>query len=314
VLEKANLSAKQPKPAVKQLDDIPEASREQPAARQRAWLNPLLWLSGGLGIGAIAVLTSILFISQISQQEVVSATGDRGSEPTAQPSPRQTVPSPPQKSESDPKVILPSPTPVTRPTANASHTVENSPNLPPRPAEAISPQVAVENLLGHLRYQQAPETELQAVSSDGRIQLRRTAAQKFQEMSATARSQGIVLSPLSGFRTVEEQQYLFFEIKAQRNQDARKRAAVSAPPGYSEHHTGYAIDIGDGKVPATNLQVSFEKTAAFQWLEQNAPRYGFELSFPRDNPQGISYEPWHWRFVGDIHSLETFYRAQNLPK
>jgi len=87
---------------------------------------------------------------------------------------------------------------------------------------------------------------------------------------------------------------------------------VSAPPGHSEHHTGYAVDIGDGNNPSTNLQESFENTAAYRWLEANASRYSFELSFPRDNLQGISYEPWHWRFVGDRHSLETFYRVREL--
>ena len=91
-----------------------------------------------------------------------------------------------------------------------------------------------------------------------------------------------------------------------------QRAAVSAPPGYSEHHTGYAIDIGDADVPATNLSPDFENTAAFKWLRENAAYFSFELSFPRDNPQNIMYEPWHWRFVGDRHSLETFYKAREL--
>jgi D-alanyl-D-alanine carboxypeptidase len=49
-------------------------------------------------------------------------------------------------------------------------------------------------------------------------------------------------------------------------------------------------------------------------LQNNAAQYSFELSFPENNPQGISYEPWHWRFVGDSHSLETFYKAQQLGK
>jgi LAS superfamily LD-carboxypeptidase LdcB len=66
---------------------------------------------------------------------------------------------------------------------------------------------------------------------------------------------------------------------------------------------------------ATDLQVSFETTAAFRWLQQNAARFGFEMSFPRSSPQTVSYEPWHWRFVGDRHSLETFYRARTAhPK
>ncbi|NEO32086.1 MAG: D-alanyl-D-alanine carboxypeptidase family protein [Symploca sp. SIO3C6] len=168
------------------------------------------------------------------------------------------------------------------------------------------------DLLGHLPYEEAPLSELQRVTADGSIKLRTAAANKFQEMSAAARRSGVILVPLSAFRSVAKQEYLFFEIKAQRGQVASKRAEVSAPPGYSEHHTGYAIDIGDAMTPATNLSPSFENTPAFKWLEQNAAYYSFEMSFPRDNPQGIDYEPWHWRFVGDSHSLETFYKAQKV--
>ncbi|MCA1995113.1 MAG: D-alanyl-D-alanine carboxypeptidase family protein [Coleofasciculus sp. S288] len=166
----------------------------------------------------------------------------------------------------------------------------------------------------HFAYEEAPASELQPITPDGRIQLRTTAAQKFKAMSAAAAREGVILAPISGFRSVSEQQYLFFDIKAQRGQAATKRAEVSAPPGYSEHHTGYAVDIGDGKVPSTNLSPSFENTAAFKWMEQNAASYNFELSFPRDNPQGINYEPWHWRFVGDRDRLETFYKVKNLTR
>jgi D-alanyl-D-alanine carboxypeptidase len=169
-----------------------------------------------------------------------------------------------------------------------------------------------ENLLGHLAYKEAPASELQPITADGGIKMRTAAAQKFQEMSAAAANAGIIISPLSGFRSVTEQQQVFFDVKAERGQVATKRAEVSAPPGYSEHHTGYAVDIGDGNTPATNLSQDFEKTAAFQWLEKNAAFYSFELSFPKGNTQGVSYEPWHWRFVGNLDSLETFYKAKNL--
>ncbi|NET70171.1 MAG: D-alanyl-D-alanine carboxypeptidase family protein [Sphaerospermopsis sp. SIO1G2] len=167
-------------------------------------------------------------------------------------------------------------------------------------------------VLGHLAYPQAPESELVAITADGRIKLRTAAAQKFQAMARNARRAGVILVPISGFRTVQQQERLFFSIGAQRNQTPAERAAVSAPPGHSEHHTGYAVDIGDGKVPATNLQTNFENTQAYQWLEANAARFGFELSFPPNNPQGVSYEPWHWRFVGDRNSLETFYKSRDI--
>lgn len=188
---------------------------------------------------------------------------------------------------------------------------------PPTPEEKMGPEVPdpfpqPDNLLGHLPYQEAPLSELKAITPDGVILMRKAAAEKFLAMQKAASSRGIILQPLSGFRSLEEQKRLFFEVKQQRGQVVSKRAQVSAPPGYSEHHTGYAIDIGDAKSPGTHLSPAFGKTAAYQWLAKNAAYYNFELSFPKDNLQGVSYEPWHWRFVGDIHSLETFYKAKNL--
>lgn len=302
-------------------NDIPEALRDTPPSPPREWLRAVLFLMGGLGLGAIAVLSSVLLVAQVSQQTVTSAPLDPNARQESDSSKSSASSSP---GEPTPQIILPDRkvilseqgasgvSSVSTPNASSAAspaTTPNSPALSPTPAGP-----AVENVLGHLPYEVAPASELQSVSSDGRIRLRQSAAQKYNEMVAAARASGVILSPISGFRTVEEQNYLFFEVKAQRNQVASKRAEVSAPPGYSEHHTGYAIDVGDGNVPSTNLQIAFENTGAFKWLEQNAARYGFELSFPRNNPQGVSYEPWHWRFVGDIHSLEVFYRAHNLPK
>ncbi len=190
----------------------------------------------------------------------------------------------------------------------------NRPAESPRATQPESPPTVAptETLLGHLPYEEAPLSELEPVSADGQIKLRRAAAERFRAMVAAAQQEGVVLMPLSGFRSKQDQDYLFFEVKEQRAQRASERALVSAPPGYSEHHTGYAIDIGDGARPETHLKETFEETAAFRWLEKNAARFSFELSFPRNNPQGVSYEPWHWRFVGDRHSLQTFYRARQL--
>ena len=188
------------------------------------------------------------------------------------------------------------------------------PPAEPTPEVESSQNEDVENILGHLPYEEAPQSELKAVTPDGWIRLRSAAADKFRQMQADAQSQGIILTPLSGFRSKVQQNELFFNVKEERVQETSQRAEVSAPPGYSEHHTGYAIDIGDGRAPGTNLNTDFEKTAAFGWLEKNAPRYSFELSFPRDNSQGISYEPWHWRFVGDSNSLKTFYKASQLKQ
>ena len=170
--------------------------------------------------------------------------------------------------------------------------------------------ISEKSLLGHLAYEEVSESDLVSLPYDSSIWLRPNAAKQFTAMTAAAEAEGIYLVPLSGFRSIEDQQYLFFEIKAERGQTATTRAEVSAPPGYSEHHTGYAIDIGDANFPDADLQVDFEMTPAFQWLVQNAAGFSFELSFPEGNPQGIQYEPWHWRFVGDSDSLETFYQAR----
>jgi zinc D-Ala-D-Ala carboxypeptidase len=163
-------------------------------------------------------------------------------------------------------------------------------------------------MLGHFRYEEAPATELKSIG--GSFKLRSTAANKFQAMVAAARSAGVNITTISAFRSVAEQQHLFFDVKAQRAQVTTKRAEVSAPPHHSEHHTGYAVDLGDGNAPGANLNQGFDQTAAYKWLQANGARYSFELSFPQGNAQGVSYEPWHWRYVGDSDSLETFYKAR----
>ncbi|MEM8716428.1 MAG: M15 family metallopeptidase [Cyanobacteria bacterium P01_A01_bin.3] len=170
-----------------------------------------------------------------------------------------------------------------------------------------------DSVLGHFAYAEVDAAQLQDVGQfNGRTErLHAAAAERFREMQAMARQSGLELVAISGFRSTEVQEMLFFQIGQSQSLTPQERALVSAPPGYSEHHTGYAIDIGDGRRPNTHLDVSFETTAAFRWLQANAARYGFELSFPRDNESGVSYEPWHWRFVGNSDSLSTFYSNQS---
>jgi zinc D-Ala-D-Ala carboxypeptidase len=186
-----------------------------------------------------------------------------------------------------------------------------------QPPVAASPSPATpsvsptsDTLLNHYAYPEAPQSELEPINNDPGFKLRSPAARAYREMVNAAAAEGVVLVPLSAFRSKAEQQQVYFDVKAERNQSAEQRATVSAPPGYSEHHTGYALDIGDGNTPATNLSPSFDGTAAFRWLQTNAARFQFEMSFPKDNKQGVTYEPWHWRFIGDQQSLEMFYKAR----
>lgn len=193
--------------------------------------------------------------------------------------------------------------------SNKSQAASDPPTTEPSPS--ASPSAEQGSLLGHYPYKEAPLGELQAIVPDGSIKLRKAAAKEYLAMVDAARAEGVNLVPISGFRSKTDQDYLFFGIKAERGQRTQQRAQVSAPPGYSEHHTGYAIDIGDGDTPATHLNPNFDKTRAFQWLQANAGHFSFELSFPKGNRQGVSYEPWHWRYVGDRDSLETFYKARS---
>ena len=190
---------------------------------------------------------------------------------------------------------------------------ERSPAEPAKaPPTTVDKQISQADLLGHLPYDVAALSELEPITPDGKLKMRSSAAAKFKQMQAAAKADGINLTPISAFRDTQAQSQLFFSVKEQRSQDATQRAEVSAPPGYSEHHTGYAVDIGDANAPATHTEPEFANTPAFRWLQQNALKYSFELSFPADNQQGVSYEPWHWRFVGDRDSLETFYKkSQN---
>ena len=202
--------------------------------------------------------------------------------------------------------------PITKSVApKQSTSISKNPPAVQAPPVKSPAKISSPDLLGHLPYDLAPQSTLEAITADGSLKMRSAAARKFKQMQADARAAGVILTAISAFRTTETQEQLFFGIKEQRVQNAAKRAKVSAPPGYSEHHTGYAVDLGDGNAPATNLETTFADTAAFAWLEKNALRYSFELSFPPNNKQGVSYEPWHWRFVGDRDSLETFYKVKN---
>ncbi len=110
-------------------------------------------------------------------------------------------------------------------------------------------------------------------------------------MRLHAAQDGIALDAISGFRS-HAYQLGIFERKLARGLSVAEILKVNAAPGFSEHHSGHALDIGTpGDAPA---EESFEATDAFAWLQANAGRHGFQLSYPRDNPHGIVYEPWHW--------------------
>ncbi len=142
------------------------------------------------------------------------------------------------------------------------------------------------------RHAEARELVDAGVNLIGRqVQLGPEAHAAWLEMSRAALADGITLLLISGFRSYEYQARLIRK-KLNAGQAIGDILEVNAAPGYSEHHTGRAVDIASpGSRPLTE---EFEASPAFAWLTANAGRFGFSLSYPRDNPYGLIYEPWHW--------------------
>ena len=128
---------------------------------------------------------------------------------------------------------------------------------------------------------------------DREQRLERETAAQWHAMVAAAKADGVVLLMISAFRSFDYQRKII-ERKLAEGQTLEQITRASALPGYSEHHTGRAIDIGTpGSEP---LSEEFEKTPAYAWLTRRANEFGFSLSYPRGNSWGIMFEPWHWRF------------------
>ena len=158
-------------------------------------------------------------------------------------------------------------------------------------------------ILGHLPYAEIPEEKLVLIEPN--IEVHIDMRDSLLKMRDEAKKDGIYLVFLSGYRSINLQNDIFYSLKSIRNQEAAERARVSAPPGYSEHSTGFAIDIGDATQRETDFETDFENTDAFRWLIKNAAKFHFKLSFNKDNKY-IDYEPWHWRYEGSIEALKIF--------
>jgi len=172
-----------------------------------------------------------------------------------------------------------------------------------------------ESKLGHFAYPEAGVADLVEVGTYRQtkriVQLHRIAAEPLRRMIASAGAAGLELVPISGFRSVDYQAKLWAKAIEKRGSEVEAARWV-APPGHSEHHTGLAVDIGEGPEPESDVEPAFGDTAAYRWLTQHAARFGFEMSFPANNPQGVGCEPWHWRFVGTQDAEMTFADARKF--
>lgn len=148
------------------------------------------------------------------------------------------------------------------------------------------------------------------------------AKNKFNEMASDALKEGIHLRAFSTFRSYERQVQLYSNYVARDGQEAADR--YSARPGFSEHQTTLAYDIG-GLDSSLWASFSFYKTKEAEWLAENAHKYGFVLRYPdgKEDVTGYRYESWHFRYVGEkmsnrIHesgvSIEEFFGLDKVKQ
>ncbi len=143
-------------------------------------------------------------------------------------------------------------------------------------------------------YREAKGLMIAERGADGRKhRLAPEAAEAWRALQQAAAQDQVRISIVSAFRSVSRQVELI-EAKLAKGQPLHEVLSVLAPPGFSEHHTGRAIDVGTANCPPADEV--FRSTRAFGWLVDQGAEFGFTLSFPRNNTFGYQYEPWHWRY------------------
>lgn len=121
--------------------------------------------------------------------------------------------------------------------------------------------------------------------------LAKSAAESFEKMCNEAWKNGIYIQISSAYRTYEEQQEIYEDYA---NDENKNMINYVTQPGFSEHHTGLAVDI------SSKNAIYFNNTKEDLWLKENAHKFGFILRYPKGKEKitGVEYESWHYRYVG----------------
>jgi LAS superfamily LD-carboxypeptidase LdcB len=127
-----------------------------------------------------------------------------------------------------------------------------------------------------------------------------------QEMLIAAENANIHIRIISAYRSFGTQSELKSSYTMTYGSGANR---FSADQGYSEHQLGTTLDFTTLEIGASYL--IFDKTTAYQWLLENAQKYGFILSYPKNN-QYYQFEPWHWRFVGRALAEKLHQEGKNF--
>lgn len=137
---------------------------------------------------------------------------------------------------------------------------------------------------------------------DRDVRLDKATADAWKSMKTDAQRSNIELQLVSGFRTVSYQAGLIRK-KLEANKSMGRILRASAAPGYSEHHSGRALDLTTpGVSPLTD---EFSMSRAYEWLQARAGMYGFHESYPNNNRHNIDWEPWHWCYHRHVDPRAT---------
>ena len=171
------------------------------------------------------------------------------------------------------------------------------------------------------RYSANVKTEVCVTVYPENRRMETEAAKQYKKMYEAALEAGAELIPFSGYRSTVQQKETFdreivtLEAGGLTRQEAIERAMWTIQlPGCSEHETGLAMDITRKGV--WRADPGFHGTKEFNWLTDNAQDYGFILRYPQGKAHitGISYEPWHWRYVGVEHAQKMKEKNQCLEE
>lgn len=117
-----------------------------------------------------------------------------------------------------------------------------------------------------------------------------------EKMAKDMEKENLEIVPTSAFRSFETQKFLFDDWH--KTKDVTNNEEAVAKPGHSEHQLGTTVDLSAPGVGYDSAHRGFYLTPEYKWLDSNAHRYGFVLSYPANKKTGYIFEPWHWRYVG----------------
>lgn len=130
------------------------------------------------------------------------------------------------------------------------------------------------------------------------------AKQAFVKLCQAMENLGFKIASTSAYRSLASQQAIYQTLVNQHGQLEAEKLVIR--PGFSEHQTGYAVDVAS----LTEPNKGFALTKEASWLADNSYKYGFILRYPRgyESITGIEYESWHFRYVG-ISEAEKIYQS-----